>query len=94
MSDPAGEVFEATHHGSAVAIKVLEISDDRTMLDACHEFGFLHGLRHSKLVVSYGACVDVSCQPNNRKSHQLLMCHPDNPQQPVSMAEPCQSDLT
>ena len=35
------------------------ISDERTMQDACQEFGHLHNLRHSKLVVSYGACVEV-----------------------------------
>ena len=54
-----GEVFRAQHHGSPVAVKVLQIRDDRTMLDACQEFGHLHNLRHSKLVVSYGACIDV-----------------------------------
>lgn len=55
----AGEVFEGRHHGSAVAVKVLELNDEKMMMDACQEFGFLHGLRHSKLVISYGACVDV-----------------------------------
>lgn len=60
MYSTAGEVYEATHHGSEVAVKVLQIKDERTMLDACHEFGQLHNLRHSKLVVSYGASIVVS----------------------------------
>jgi len=33
------------------------------MLQACEEFGHLHSLRHSKLVISYGACVDVPPPP-------------------------------
>ncbi len=52
-------MFQGKHHGSAVAVKVLEIGEDRMMLQACEEFGHLHSLRHSKLVISYGACVDV-----------------------------------
>ena len=37
---------------------MLEINDERTLHDACVEFGHLHNLRHSKLVVSYGACIE------------------------------------
>lgn len=57
---PTGEVFKAHHHGSSVAVKVLEINDERMLHDACVEFGHLHNLRHSKLVISYGACIDAT----------------------------------
>ena len=53
------QVFEGTWQGTDVAIKVLEVMDERTLLDACHEFGYLHSLRHAKLVQSFGACVEV-----------------------------------
>ena len=53
-----GEVFRGDHHGSPVAVKVLEIRSERLLRDACVEFGHLHNLRHSKLVVSYGACIE------------------------------------
>ena len=76
LGSAAGEVFEATHHGSEVAVKVLQINDERTMLDACHEFGQLHNLRHSKLVVSYGASVVVSlCLPSPLPKEHLSFVH-------------------
>ena len=42
------------------------------MLDACHEFGQLHNLRHSKLVVSYGASIQVS---NKQKLPLCFACY-------------------
>ena len=64
-----GEAFEGKHHGSSVCIKVLGVNAERAIRRAVSAYGQTHGLCHSRLVSSYGACAKVL--PTQKKA---LLC--------------------
>ncbi len=62
-------MYEGKYLGSRVAIKKLELRGDKAIEAAEAEFAIMHELRHTHLVLSYGACIDV------RLPHSLAHCH-------------------